>query len=234
MAEHITLSAADGHEFEAWRALPAGRPKGGIVLIHAVFGLTPHLAGLCDDFAACGYGAIAPSFYDRVGRSIVHPYDRGGVEAGRETRARLGEHDVLGDARAAASALREAECEQVAVLGFCTGGTWCWWCACAGGFDAAVVYYGSNVWDFRDRSPECPVVFHYGDADAVVPMGKIDAIRTAHPGQEMHVYPGRAHAFYNPDQPESHCPEAAALARARTLAFLDRWIAGTQADRPTL
>ena len=35
--------------------------KGGIVILHAVYGLTDHMGDVCDAFAAPGYAAIAPA-----------------------------------------------------------------------------------------------------------------------------------------------------------------------------
>jgi carboxymethylenebutenolidase len=223
MAQRITLEAPDDHRFEAWRA-DAAAPKGGIVLMHAVYGLTPHLGDLCDDFAAEGYSAIAPAFFDRVERGLVCAYNSEAANAGRAARDAIPEADMLADAKAAADALRADGCGKIGVLGFCMGGTWTWFAACAGGFDAAVVYYGSNVWDHRDRSPACPTIMHYGDTDRVQPMEKVDAVRALHSGLEWHIYPGGQHAFYNPEQASFHA-EAAPLARRRTLDFLSRTLA---------
>jgi carboxymethylenebutenolidase len=223
MADRISITAPDSHSFDAWRA-NAATPKGGIVLIHAIYGLTPHMADLCDDFAAAGYSAVAPAFFDRVERGLICAYDSEAANAGRAARNAIAEADMLADAKAAADALRDAGCKRVAVLGFCMGGTWTWFNAAAGAFDAAVVYYGSNVWDHRDRTPACPTIMHYGDTDRVQPMEKVEAVRALHPGLEWHIYPGGQHAFYNPEQASYH-PEAAPLARTRTLDFLGRTIA---------
>ena len=134
--------------------------------------------------------------------------------AQRET---LGESTVLMDVEAVLDALRPAG--PVAVQGFCTGGTWAWIAAARLALDAAVIYYGSDVYEHRALSPSCPAILHYGDRDVVVPFDEVEAIRDAHPALEFHVYPGADHAFFNPEQ-ESHDAAAAEIAHRRSIAFL--------------
>ena len=59
---------------------------------------------------------------------------------------------------------------------------------------------------------------HFGEQDAHIPTSEIEAIRAAHPEMEVYMYPA-GHAF-NRDVGESYNPEAAKLARERTLTFL--------------
>ncbi len=90
MGRTITLTAADGHELEAWRADPKGAPTGGLVVIQEIFGVNGHIRDVCEGFAAEGYTAIAPAVFDRVERGIELDYDDDGIARGRELRAELG------------------------------------------------------------------------------------------------------------------------------------------------
>ena len=222
MTENITLTAEDGHSFKARRADPAGAAKGGIVIVHAVYGLTSHIGDVCAMFAADGYAAIAPALYDRIGTGMVHPYDAGGVEAGRATYGKLTEAGILADIAACVAALRPAG--RVAVSGFCTGGTWAWIAASALALDAAVIFYGSQVPAHLARTPQCPTELHYGDSDRIVPMAEVENIRAAHPDLPLHVYPGAEHAYFNPEQKSYH-EAAAGTTRRRAVEFLDRHLA---------
>ena len=223
MAEKISLTAADGHAFDAWRALPTESAKGGIVLLHAIYGLTDHMGDVCSMFAGRGFAATAPALYDRTAPGSVFGYDADGVGAARAFRENLTVPDILTDVAACADDLcRYAP--RIAVSGFCTGGTWAWICAGALPFDAAVIFYGSNVRDVCDRAPGCPTLLHYGDDDHVVPIETVDEIRAAHPGLAFHIYPGAGHAFFNPEQ-DRHDPAAAAAALDRSVDFLDRHLA---------
>ena len=216
MSDRITLAAEDGHTLEAWRSAPE-RPLGGIVVLHAIYGLTAHMADVCDLYAEAGIAAIAPALYDRSDKGVVFGYDAAGRAGGMAQREGLAETTVMKDVEAALDALRPAG--PVAVQGFCTGGTWAWIAASRLVLDAAVIYYGSDVYEHRALSPACPAILHYGDRDAVVPFDEVEAIRDAHPELEFHVYPGADHAFFNPEQ-ESHDAEAAAAAHRRSVAFL--------------
>lgn len=217
MAERIRLTAADAHQLDAWRADAEGAAKGGIIFLQAIYGLTPHLGRVCDKFASDGYAAIAPALYDRSGRDIVFGYDEAGMAGGMAQRDTLTEDTVAADVAACAEALRAAG--PVTISGFCTGGSWAWILAASGGFDAAVIFYGSDVHEHRALTPICPTILHYGDNDHVVPMDQVEAIGAVHPSLPLHVYPGQGHAFFNPDQSGYHA-ESAELAYARTLEFL--------------
>ena len=66
MSETLTLTAADGFRLSAYRARPAGPPRGGLVVVQEIFGVNRHIRNLCDRFAADGYAALAPAIFDRV------------------------------------------------------------------------------------------------------------------------------------------------------------------------
>lgn len=224
MAERISITASDGHVLSAWKSEPVDEPAGGIVFLQAIYGLTSHLGNVCDWFAADSFSAIAPATYDRTERDRVFAYDREGMIGGTKFRENLTEPTVTLDVAACVHELRK-RCGKVAISGFCTGGTWAWICANAMEFDAAVIFYGSDVYDEIDRAPACPTILHYGDRDHVVPIERVEAIRDAHPACELHVYPGAGHAFYNPEQ-EHYGAAAARLAHARSVDFLKRAFAG--------
>ncbi len=221
MADRITVTAADGHGFDAWRADPPEHSAGGIVVLHAIYGLTTHLGDVCDWFARDGFAAVAPALYDRTAKDVVFGYDA--VADGMAFRENLEESTVLADVAACLAELRRSV-GKAAVSGFCTGGTWAWIAACALDADAAVIFYGSDVFENVRRKPNCPAILHYGDRDRIVPMDRVGAIRDAHPETEFHVYPGCDHAFYNPEQ-ASHDAAAAAQVHARSLDFLYRHLA---------
>ena len=71
MADRVSITAADGHTFDAWRSDPADETKGGIIFLQAIYGLTTHLGDVCDMFADAGYAAIAPAFASRSQASLT-------------------------------------------------------------------------------------------------------------------------------------------------------------------
>ena len=57
MGMPLTLVAADSHKLGAYRADPAGKPKGGVVVIQEIFGVNHHIRAVCDRVAEAGYVA---------------------------------------------------------------------------------------------------------------------------------------------------------------------------------
>ena len=218
-AEKIRLSSADGHTLEAWRCDPVGAPLGGIVVLHAVFGLTDHIGAVCAGWAAAGHAAVAPALYDRIAPQRTHAYDRAGADAGIVDYASLTEAQIFADIQACRAAF--AEGLPLVMSGFCTGGSWAWRAAAALPFAAQVNYYGSHLPELQHMAPRCPTLVHYGDRDPIVPLEAARAVQAARPEIELVVHEGAGHAFFNPEQPTYHAA-AAARAHALSLAFLTR------------
>ncbi|RMF97325.1 MAG: dienelactone hydrolase family protein [Gammaproteobacteria bacterium] len=219
MGELIRLRAADGHELDAWRAEPAGEPRAGLVVIQEVFGLTEHIRRVSDDFAARGYFVIAPAMFDRVAPGIVLDY--GEVERGRDIMLSLDREQCVLDMDAAVQAAAPAG--KVGAVGYCWGGAMADLAACRLDIAAAVSYYGRANVDWLDLKPRCPVLYHFGEADPLIPPELVEQIRAARPGCECYVYPGAGHGF-NCDEREDYDPDAAALALERTLDFFARYL----------
>ena len=54
MGKTLTLTASDGHKFSAYRADPAGKPKGGLVVIQEIFGVLKDVAAAIKAVADAG------------------------------------------------------------------------------------------------------------------------------------------------------------------------------------
>ena len=222
MSSKIKITATDGHKLNAWRSDPSDKVIGGIVILHAIYGLTKHMGDVCDIWAKQGFSAIAPALYDRIERNLIHPYGPEGGKAGIETYGTLTRDQILADVGGCVTALRPGP---VAVSGFCTGGSWAWVASQMLEVDASVNFYGSHVHQWLEFTPNCPTIMHYGDCDRVVPLSGIENIQTANPGLTVYIYPGADHAFFNPEQ-DWHDPEASELALHRSVKFLETCFTG--------
>ncbi|MCB2109218.1 MAG: dienelactone hydrolase family protein, partial [Rhodobacteraceae bacterium] len=198
-ARSFSLDAGDGHRLSAFRADPSEKPKAGVIVLHAVYGLTQRMARVCEIWAEAGYAAIAPALFDRLGSDRVYPYTSDAAKTGSADYAALSETQIFADIDAAADALPGP----AIISGFCSGGSWAWRAAARPDrfYAAQVNFYGSHIPKLIDLAPRCPTILHYGDGDHVVSLGEIEGIRTRHPGVELHIYPGAGHAFENPEQP---------------------------------
>jgi carboxymethylenebutenolidase len=221
MANWIELTAADGHRLSAWRAEPAGAPRGAIVVAQEIFGVNSHIRGVCDAFAADGYLAIAPALFDRYARGVDLGYAPDDVAKGREFKAKAALEPALADVAAARATAAAAG--KVAIVGYCWGGYIAWMAAArVSGFACAVPYYGGGMLEAGSESPGCPVLAHFGERDAYIPAAGVKAFAAAHPEAEVHLY-AADHGF-NCDQRGSYDPAAAKLARERTIRFLRRHV----------
>ena len=88
MGKTVELKAKDGFTLGAYRADPAGKPKGGLVVIQEIFGANRHIRAVADRFAGHGYAALAPALFDRVKKGVELSYDPASIEAGRELHAK--------------------------------------------------------------------------------------------------------------------------------------------------
>jgi carboxymethylenebutenolidase len=218
MGEMLTLQAADGHRFAAYRATPAGTPRGALVVVQEIFGVNSHIKKVTDGFAVDGYLAIAPALFDRVERDYATGYAQADIERGRMVRGKLQIEDALKDVQAA---IREAAKggRRVGVVGYCFGGTVAWLSATRlDGVAAAVGYYGGGIADAAGEQPKCPTLLHFGETDASIPKEHYEKVQALHPTLPVHIYPA-GHGF-NCDERGSYHEPSARQARERTLAFL--------------
>lgn len=216
MGKTISLTAEDGHEFDAYRADPTqGAQKGAIIVVQEIFGVNHHIRSICDRYAGEGYVALAPAYFDRVKKNVALDYIPDDIETGRALVTELGWDGPVKDTAAAGEALK-GELGQVGLVGYCWGGTVAWLAAtrCA---IPSVGYYGGRTVALIDEKPQAPVMLHFGAQDDLIPMSDIDKIRAAHPDVPIHIFPA-GHGF-NCDARGSFHQESAAQALKLTLAF---------------
>ena len=89
MGKMTVLTAADGHKLDAYVAEPAGKPRGGIVVIQEIFGVNSHIKAVADGYAADGYLAVAPAMYDRVQKNYDTGYTPEEIQAGLAVMQKL-------------------------------------------------------------------------------------------------------------------------------------------------
>jgi len=215
----VTLTAPDGFAFDAYHAEPTDARRGGLVVLHALWGVTPHIRELCDSYAADGYEVIAPSLFDRFERGFSDLNVDPPRQAQREVWAdAIGWGDgCMGDVQAAIDAL--APKGPVFVMGFCFGGTTAWLAAArCEGITAAACFYGGQIVLYKDEEPRCPTILHFGKHDPLIPPEDVEAITAAHPDIPAYLYDA-GHAFVAPN---AYHADSARLARLRTLQLFAR------------
>jgi carboxymethylenebutenolidase len=186
MSEFITLSASDGHKFQAWYSPPQGRPKAGMVVIQEIFGVNHHIREVTDRYAREGYLAVAPALFDRYQRNYDTGYTEADVAAGREIVGKVDWDKAMLDIEAARVSL--AALGSIGVVGFCMGGTLAWLSATRLKFTAAVSYYGGRVGQYAKEKPNCPVIMHFGKTDQSIPLTVVEEFKAAQPKVPVFLY----------------------------------------------
>jgi carboxymethylenebutenolidase len=218
MGHNIELTAADGHRLGAYLAEPAQKPRGGIVVIQEIFGVTRHIRAVADQYAAAGFLAVAPALFDRVERNVDVPYTD--MQKGFGYVKALKTEQVILDVQAAVD--RAAAAGKVGVVGYCWGGTIAYLAAARLKIAAAVAYYGGGIHNHTGETPLAPVMFHFGEKDAHIPLSAVEQIKAAYPQGIYHLY-AADHGFNCTDR-ASFEPASAKLALERSLEFLHRHV----------
>jgi carboxymethylenebutenolidase len=254
---NITHIAHNKTHFPAYHAVAETRGNGGgIILIHAVWGLTQHIRTVADRLSHEGFAVIAPDLLS----------DTSGIE-GRIHQGMLAE---LNDPATKDSAMRKmhevlspiqtpefsgetmeklAHCHayldgyhdihRIGVMGFSFGGTYAFDYAMKNpDLDAAVVFYGRPPRDTAAMvTIACPVIAFYGDRDTE-PVARLPDIARvmSESGKtfEYHVYPGAGDAFFNDTNEATYDAAAARDAWDRTIGFLTKSLTadGVDGSRP--
>ncbi len=226
MSEFTTIMSRDGHEMRTWLAAPPGKPRGAVLVVQEIFGVNSHIRSVADGYAAEGYVAIAPSLFDRIRQGIELGYEQSDVQEGFGYVQQLKPEQTLLDLSAAIAVVRHAG--RVGVVGYCWGGRMTYICACELPIACGVSYYGGGITQYLAKRPKCPMMYHFGELDTHIPLSDVEKIKAANPEGIFHLYPGAGHGF-NCDQRSSYNPQAAALARERSLAFFARHLTNAPA-----
>lgn len=217
MGDRILLRAADGFELPAWRETPRDARRGGLVICHAIWGVTPHLRELAGDWAEDGFEVLVPNLFARQGQDFAEKnLDPDLMDQQNARAVATGWGDTtIPDVQAAVDALKAP----VFVMGFCFGGTVAWLTACrATGVAAAACYYGGQIHLFADETPRCPTILHFGKTDPLIPPAEVELITGRHPDIPAYHYDA-GHAFVAPN---GYHADSARLSRLRTLQLFAR------------
>src|SRR5437764_15120939 len=87
MAPSTELRSSDGFTFPAYVAQPAGKPRGGIVVVQEIFGVNSHIRSVADGYANAGYLAVAPATFHRVKPGVDIGYGPDDMKTGQELKA---------------------------------------------------------------------------------------------------------------------------------------------------
>jgi carboxymethylenebutenolidase len=233
-----TLKASDGTEFLAYDA-HASEPTGaGVVIFPDVRGLHPFFEELALRFAERGVDAVAIDYFGRTAETK----DRGESFEYMPHVDKIDYRTTMLDAAAARDELVERGVRHVFTVGFCMGGRLAFLTGAEDDLDLSGVigFYGGPTGQGRGGMPaplelaeagkfRSPVLGLFGGADKGIPESAIvsfgDALTAAGIDNEMVIYPGAPHSFF--DRKADEFQQASEDAWVKLLEFIDRETAGT-------
>ena len=220
------LTAHDGGQFDGHLWLPDSGSGPGLLLLQEIFGVGPYIRSVAERLAAQGYVVLAPDVFWRIQPNWEADHDEKGLT---DSIGLMGQFDFVqgvDDCVAAFEHLDEMSAVRggTGVIGFCMGGLLTYHVAAATEPQVAISYYGSNIASSLDLAGKitCPIIFHFGERDAYIPVEQVDQIRVAFENRDnapVHVHDA-GHAFDNHEAPMFFDPEAAKAAWALTSDFL--------------
>lgn len=232
MGQELSVPVGNA-SMDVYVAEPVGPSRGAVIVLQEAFGVNAHIRELCHRLADAGYLAAAPHLYHRSGDPQL------GYENMPEVMPyimQLQADQIEADLEATFAHLSSLgyEGRQVAVIGFCMGGSISFVAGCYWELGAAISFYGGGIAQSRfgfpplfDLAPtlKTPWLGFFGDLDASIPTNEVEGLREAvakaSPASEVVRYPEANHGFHCDARDAYHEPSAKD-GWERTLAWLDQ------------
>jgi carboxymethylenebutenolidase len=226
--DELVLTASDGNQLAAFRAVPEEAAATGVVILPDVRGLYGFYEELALRFAERGYTTVAIDYFGRTAGVAKRGDDFEYMPHVGKTKPDL----VQADVAAAVEHLRGLGCTAIFTVGFCFGGRNSWLAAASGhGLNGAVGFYGYPTERNGAVGPaeraneiESPILALQAGADENITKVENDAFEAALSAagveHEIVVYDGAPHSFF--DRKQEEFAEASEDAWNRTLQFLER------------
>ena len=227
--EEVVLEAEDGNRLAAFVATAEEQRGPCVVVLPDVRGLYSFYEELALRFAERGHTALAIDYFGRTAGVEKRGDDFEYMPHVEQTTAA----GLRADVAAAVAELRSRGCAAIVTVGFCFGGRQSWLAAADGhGLGGAVGFYG-RPGTGRDGSPgpadragemQAPILGLMGGDDPSISVEDVDAFEAALDvagvENELVVYPGAPHSFF--DRKQEEFADASEDAWNRVLAFLAR------------
>lgn len=233
----------EGKALPIYAAEPAGSPKGGVIVIQEIWGLNDHIRDIADRVCAEVYLVVSPNLLaettieamvdDELAQSLFDPERRSAVQPKLRTiMAPIHAPDFAESAKRKLQAtydyLSERVGDNIAVMGFCFGGTYTFQLAIMEPkLKAALPFYGNAGFSVDQlQQIQCPILAFYGERDEnlIAQLPELRAnMRTAGVDFQAVVYPNCGHAFFNDTNPYAYHAEAATEPGLPEGSSVKRW-----------
>lgn len=201
---------------------PKSTPRGGILVLHAWWGLNDFFKDFCNRLANEGYVVLAPDLYDGDIAKTIPEAEKLRTKAKRDKVSK----QIL-------QSLKQLQVETdapIGLMGFSLGAYWALWLVeeKPKAFAATVLFYGTRGGKYEKT--KSAFLGHYAETDDYESESgrkKFEkTLKAAGRETSFYVYPNTHHWFFENDRPEFDA-QAAELAWKRTIDFLKTIIRNT-------
>lgn len=197
-----------------------------VLVIHENRGLLEHFKDITRRFAKAGYVSLAVDLASREGGTERFS-DSAQVSAILAQTPPERHVETMNAAVGHLQRLSSVRRDRVGAMGFCFGGGMVWRLATANPeLRAAAPFYGSNPPIADVAKIKAAVLAVYGELDTRLNEGipaVREAMQRAQVTNEIVIYPGANHAFFN-DTTDRYAQSAAQQAWTRVMAWFDRYL----------
>jgi carboxymethylenebutenolidase len=189
-------------------AKPTTAQRGGILVLHAWWGLNDFFKGICKQFADEGFLALAPDLYNGAIATTIPEAEKLRKSLKRDIVSR----QIL---KALAQLQTEDDDNSLGLIGFSMGANWGLWLVeeKPKAFSATILFYGTRGGKYTKT--KSAFLGHFAEIDEYVSdSGRKKLEKTLRAtGREVsfHVYPNTSHWFFEKNRPEYN-PQAAEIA----------------------
>jgi carboxymethylenebutenolidase len=210
---------AEGGPGKGYLASPE-KPRGGVLVLHAWWGLNDFFKSFANKLASQGFLALAPDLHDgALAKSVGEAKDlKSKIDDARIKQIVFGAADYLRSDPSISG-------RKIGVVGFSMGAAWSLLLSTLKpeNVGAVVAFYGSYPIDFSKA--QASYLGHFVPDDEWEPIADVRAteekIRGAGKHVTFHFYPGTKHWFFEENRPLEYNRDASDLAWKRTIEFLD-------------
>ena len=199
-------------------AKPKSAPRGGVLILHAWWGLNDFFKNLCEKLASEGYVTLASDLYNGATARTIPEADKLRKTVKRDAASA----HILDSLKQLQS---EVHGKSIATIGFSMGAFWSLWLAeeKPKTIAATILFYGSRGGEYA--STRSAFLGHFAETDEYVSDSskkKLEKVLKVE-GKDVSffTYSDTHHWFFENDRPEFN-PRAATLAWERTMEFLGK------------
>jgi carboxymethylenebutenolidase len=197
-------------------AKPKSDPRGGILVLHAWWGLNDFIKDFCNRLAHEGYVVLAPDLYNGAIAKTIPEAEKLRAKLKRDATSKK----IL-------QSLKQLQIEvnkkPVGLIGFSLGAYWGLWLVDENPqtFAATALFYSTR--GMKNAETSSAFLGHFAETDPYVSDSgrkKLEkTLTTSGANVSFHIYPNTSHWFFENDRPEYNA-QAADLAWKRTTDFL--------------